>query len=123
MSQRPARQWKSNSALYHGVASRVPDLQAPIIPRPGPRCQGISYSPSSLGLSVGVPMSAAVPIIAGASPRYWCTTPGLPAGLTMNNGTGAISGTPTTPQGATMYTVRAIHSDDVATTTVTITIT
>ncbi|WP_244547704.1 putative Ig domain-containing protein [Bradyrhizobium sp. OK095] len=41
----------------------------------------------------------------GTSPLTYAIAPGLPAGLTLNTSTGAISGTPTTTLGATTFTV------------------
>ncbi|MBP7281815.1 MAG: putative Ig domain-containing protein [Leptospiraceae bacterium] len=49
------------------------------------------------------------PAINGTSPTY-SISPGLPAGLSFNTTTGAITGTPTTAQSAVTYTVTANNS-------------
>jgi hypothetical protein len=40
----------------------------------------------------------------------YAISPALPAGLTMSSSTGAITGTPTTNQGATPYTVPTVFA-------------
>lgn len=119
--KRPGRQWRSASALYQGVGSRGYE-DAPVVASPGPRCHGVSYAGAPFSLSVGVPFSV-TPTIVGATPRYWYVKPPLPAGLTINNGDGTISGTPTTPTSLGTYVVHAIHSDDEALRSVQITVT
>lgn len=123
MSQRPARQWRSNLAAFRGVSPGDMDLEAPVIPNPGPKCTGVVYSPSTLSLSVGVPMTTLTPTASGAPPRYWfVAAPGLPPGLSINNGTGAISGTPTAARALAVYVVRAHHSDETLSVPLTITV-
>lgn len=53
--------------------------------------------------------------------NYYSISPALPAGLTFNNTTGEISGTPTTASGPTTYTVSAANEGGSATATVSIT--
>jgi uncharacterized protein (TIGR03437 family) len=64
--------------------------------------QGITITPTILpGGSVGVPYSVQLVASGGTAPySNWTVVTGtLPAGLTLNAGTGIISGTPTTPTG------------------------
>src|SRR5688572_18261061 len=53
---------------------------------------------------VSQPITAVNPTVAGSITNY-SVSPALPDGLTINATTGAISGTPTTPTAAAMYTV------------------
>jgi hypothetical protein len=75
------------------------------IPYPGSHLTQFTYPSSSLALSVGVPMTPISPTIlpAGAIVTLFEMTPRPPPGLTLNNGTGVLSGTPTQAQGATVY--------------------
>ncbi len=106
----PKRQWKSNLRWYPGgVTSGLIEDAAEPTPYPGSHLTSFVYSPATLALTVGVAMSPAVPVILPAGARvvvFWIT-PNLPAGLVFQNGTGTISGTPTTPQAPTAYQVRA----------------
>ena len=54
--------------------------------------------------TVNVPYTGAVVAIGGVNPLTWSVTPNLPAGLTLNQTSGVISGTPTTATSATMFT-------------------
>ncbi len=55
------------------------------------------------------------------SPAYGFTiSPSLPSGLSFDNTTGAISGTPAVPSPATTYTITAINTNGISTTSVNI---
>ena len=54
-------------------------------------------------------------------PYYYSISPGLPAGLAFNTTTGAITGTPTTVFGPTVFTISVKGSDGNGSTTVTLT--
>lgn len=58
----------------------------------------------------------------GAGTKAYTISPALPAGLTINGTTGAISGTPTATQTATTHTVTVTDTSGTATTTVSITV-
>jgi large repetitive protein len=63
---------------------------------------------------VGVPYSDTLSVVGGTGPISWAITAGsLPAGLTLNTGTGEISGTPTAA-GSASFTVRVTDASAVA---------
>ena len=80
----------------------------------------ISYSPSSITLAKGVPMSTVTPTASGGPVTSWSISPTLPAGLSLNATTGAISGTSTVVSSSTSYTVTATNAGGSGTATVTI---
>lgn len=71
----------------------------------------LAISPSTLPPgTIGVPYNQTVTASGGTSPYTYTITPGsLPAGLAINSGTGAITGTPTTA-GTSNFTVHAVDS-------------
>ena len=80
----------------------------------------VAYSPSSLTLTKDSAMATASPTSSGGVVTNWAITPALPAGLSFDNSTGAISGTPTAVSNSTTYTVTATNSGGSSTATVTI---
>ncbi|WP_434895125.1 putative Ig domain-containing protein [Bradyrhizobium oligotrophicum] len=62
---------------------------------------------ASKGLTVNTPVASFTPVTGagGTSPLSYGIAPALPAGLTFNTSSGAITGTPTATSGATTYTV------------------
>jgi hypothetical protein len=81
----------------------------------------ISYSPSSLSLTLNTAMSPLAPTATGTFPT-WSVSPALPPGLSLNTQNGTISGTPTEEQASANYTVTATNSGGSVTTTVAITV-
>ena len=67
---------------------------------------GLSYSSSNLSLSIGTAMTALSPTVTGTVTSY-TVSPSLPSGLNLNSNTGVISGTPTSEQSSSTYTIRA----------------
>ena len=59
----------------------------------------------------------------GGTPLVYSVAPALPTGLTLNTGTGVISGTPTAAQAQATYTVTATYTTQTATAVVRITVT
>ena len=59
----------------------------------------------------------------GGTIASYAISPAQPAGLTFNASTGLLSGTPTTVQGATAYTITATNATGTATATFTLTVT
>ncbi len=74
------------------------------VPPPAP----LSVTTSSLGSATrGTPYSATVAASGGTAPYSWTVFSGsLPTGLSLNAGTGAVTGTPTGPTGDVSFTVR-----------------
>lgn len=80
---------------------------------------GLSYSDIVVNQNTS---TTSTPILnAGSLPITYSISPSLPSGLSINNSTGVISGTPTNSQSITSYTVTA--TNDVGSTTATINIT
>jgi hypothetical protein len=69
----------------------------------------LSYSSSSLSLTVNTPMTNLTPSVTGTVTSY-SVSPDLPAGIILNTSSGLISGTPTTAQSSTNYTITASNS-------------
>ncbi len=57
------------------------------------------------GVAIAAPQDFPVTGTGGQLPYTYSVSPALPAGLSLNATTGQITGTPTTPQGATNYTM------------------
>lgn len=83
---------------------------------------GLTYSPSSVTCVLGMACSLPAPTAMGGAATAFTIDPVLPPGLALNPATGAISGTATTVQSASEYTVTATNSGGMVGTTVTITI-
>ena len=80
----------------------------------------IAYTPSSFTLTKGTAMTTATPSVSGGAVTSWSVSPSLPAGLSLDSSTGAISGTPTAVTSSAAYTVTASNTGGSDTTTVTI---
>ncbi len=65
----------------------------------------VSYSTQSLVLVNGTASPTLFPTLGGGTVMSWNVTPALPAGLLLTNG--VLSGIPTTPTNATLYTISA----------------
>lgn len=103
----PKRQWKSSLLAFSaGVRAGEPDAAQVGIPLPGPLVTSFEFSPSVASLSVGVPATLTPTVApAGAVRKFYLSGGPLPAGLSMSDSTGVISGTPTAPKAATVYRV------------------
>ena len=80
----------------------------------------LAYSPNSFTLTKGTAMTSVTPTASGGTITSWSVSPSLPAGLTLDSSTGAISGTPTTITTSASYTVTASNTGGSTTATVTI---
>jgi Putative Ig domain len=80
------------------------------------------YPQTTIAASVGQSITPDIPTVTGTVNSY-SVSPALPAGLSLNTTTGAISGTPTATAAQTTYTVTATNASGNTTATVTITVT
>jgi phenylpyruvate tautomerase PptA (4-oxalocrotonate tautomerase family) len=80
----------------------------------------ISYGSSSLTLEKGTTMTTETPTVGGGTITSWTVSPGLPAGLSLDSSTGAISGTPTGVNSSATYTITATNTGGSDNATITI---
>ena len=80
----------------------------------------ILYNPNSLTLYQSVTISQHVPTNNGGDVVSWDIEPTVPDGLSFSTSTGTISGTPSTPQTSTQYTVTGENSGGNDSTSITI---
>jgi len=84
---------------------------------------GLSYSPNTLSLDIGIAMTPDSPhLTGGGAVTSYSISPAAPAGLLLNTKTGILSGTPTTAQTQTAYTIKASNTGGSATAALLITI-
>ncbi len=77
----------------------------------------LHYAQASISGIVGIPITPDLPTVTGTVEEY-TISPALPANLTLNAATGALSGTPAVASGLTTYTVTARNGSGSTTTTV-----
>ena len=82
----------------------------------------ISYLTPSATYESLVPIPANLATTAGGVPDTFTVTPTLPTGLTLDPGTGTISGTPTTPAPTGVYQVKATNGGGSAQTSLSLTV-
>lgn len=82
----------------------------------------ISYSPANNTYVVGTAISALTPANSGGAAVSYSVSPSLPAGLSLNTGTGVISGTPSAVTATATYTITATNAGGSGSTTVTLTV-
>jgi hypothetical protein len=75
------------------------------------------YPQISISAMVGQAISTDTPTVAGTVTSY-AVSPALPTGISLNSSTGAISGTPSTAQSQTTYTITAANTSGTTTTTI-----
>ena len=80
----------------------------------------LTYSPNSFTLTKGTAMTTVTPTVSGGPVTSWTVSPSLPAGLSLDSSTGAISGTPTAVTSSATYTVTASTTGGSTTADVTI---
>jgi subtilisin-like proprotein convertase family protein len=84
---------------------------------------GLTYSSATMSLCQNVAATTnTVSTVTGGGTITYSVSPALPAGLSLDATTGAISGTPTVTAGAASYTVTATNSCSSTTSAVTITV-
>jgi len=79
--------------------------QATVFIRINEGAPSISYPVTWLNLTRFTPMQPVMPQVSNANSITWLIQPSLPVGLSFNNTTGLISGTPTQVQSLTKYTI------------------
>ena len=82
----------------------------------------IAYTPNSNTYFVGVAITTLTPTVLTGNPTSYSISAPLPAGLSFNTSTGAITGTPTAVTAATTYTITASNGGGSGTATEKITI-
>ena len=82
---------------------------------------GIAYPTNPALYAVGVAVSPNLPTVTGSN-LSWTVTPGLPPGLALHPTTGAVTGTPTSLQSSTAYTVTASNAGGSTTAVLSITV-
>ena len=80
----------------------------------------LTYSPNSFTLTKGTAMTTVTPTNSGGTVTSYSVSPSLPAGLSLDTSTGAISGTPTAVTSSATYTVTATNTGGSTTADVTI---
>jgi uncharacterized protein (TIGR02145 family) len=90
-----------------------------VLPNSAPSALNYIGSPFSFIINTAI-SDIAAPTNTGGTPTTYSISPGLPAGLTFNTATGAITGTPTVLSAATSYTITASNSGGSTTTTISI---
>ena len=83
---------------------------------------GLTYSTNPVIYTLGVAIPDNLPSSTGGAVVAYSIAPALPAGLSLDTGSGVISGTPSAPSAATDYTVTATNSGGSTTAVVTVTV-
>lgn len=78
---------------------------------------GLTYPQTNISATVGQAITADIPTVTGVVTSYG-VSPALPAGLSLNTATGAITGTPSAVAVQTAYTITATNSSSTTTATV-----
>lgn len=81
-----------------------------------------TLSSSSQSVTVNNAITTVTNTSTGGAITSYLISPAAPAGLTFSNSTGQLSGTPTTPQNITFYTITATNASGSATRTFTLTV-
>ena len=81
-----------------------------------------TLSSSSQSVTVNTAITTVTNTSTGGAITSYSISPAAPAGLTFSNSTGQLSGTPTTPQNITFYTITATNTSGSATRTFTLTV-
>ena len=82
----------------------------------------MAYSQNSYTLTKGTAMTTITPTSSGGTVTSWSVSPSLPAGLSLDSSTGAISGTPSAVTSSAAYTITASNTGGSDSTTLTITV-
>lgn len=107
---------QGSSGGYAAAETKVVTFQITAPPAPNLA----AYSPASYSLTAGTAATINSPTNSGGTILVWSVSPGLPAGMTLNTSTGAISGTPTTVQAFILYSVKASNGTGTSSATISI---
>ena len=98
---------------------QTPVSTAPVAPLTAP---AFTLSSSSQSVTFNSAITTVTNTSTGGTISSYSISPAAPAGLTFSNSTGELSGTPTTPQSSTAYTITANNATGSATATFTLTV-
>lgn len=82
--------------------------------------EGLAYARNPAVYTVGVAIAPNLPSSGGGAPTRYSVSPALPAGLALDEATGAISGTPAAPSAQADYVVLAENAQGSARVTLTL---
>ena len=97
-------------------------IPAPTAPVASVAAPAFALSSSSQSVTVNTAITTVTNTSTGGAISSYSISPAAPAGLTFSTSTGQLSGTPTTPQSSTAYTITATNAAGSATATFTLTV-
>lgn len=97
-------------------------IPAPTAPVASVAAPAFTLSSSSQSVTVNTAITTVTNTSTGGAISSYSISPAAPAGLTFSTSTGQLSGTPTTPQSSTAYTITATNASGSATATFTLTV-
>jgi hypothetical protein len=112
--------WNDSGQLGDGAAPKVPQLTPRRISTDRPNY--LVYPLPVVSYPSGAAISPATPTVAGGQVQGLSISPPLPAGLTFDTTTGAVSGTPAAPSPRTTYAITATGLGGSTTALLTITV-
>ena len=97
-------------------------IPAPTAPVASVAAPAFTLSSSSQSVTVNTAITTVTNTSTGGAISSYSISPAAPAGLTFSTSTGQLSGTPTTPQSSTVYTITATNASGSSTATFTLTV-
>jgi hypothetical protein len=97
-------------------------IPAPTAPVASVAAPAFALSSSSQSVTVNTAITTVTNTSTGGAISSYSISPAAPTGLTFSTSTGQLSGTPTTPQSSTAYTITATNASGSATATFTLTV-
>ena len=97
-------------------------IPAPTAPVASVAAPAFTLSSSSQSVTVNTAITTVTNTSTGGAISSYSISPAAPTGLTFSTSTGQLSGTPTTPQSSTAYTITATNASGSATATFTLTV-
>jgi hypothetical protein len=102
---------------------QIPTLAAPTVPTVPLAIPAFTLSSSSQSVAVGIAITTVTNTSTGGVIASYAISPAAPAGLTFSTTTGELSGSPTTMESATTYTITATNASGSVAQTFTLTVT